>query len=78
MSSMKNGNSDTNGSDLNKNNIIKPTFKTLMEEDHKVLEAYRAEVDELFYSCYKVTQKGLVLKDTSPIIIRKTKVTPGV
>jgi hypothetical protein len=29
---MKKGNSGTNGSDLNKNNIIKPTFDTLMEE----------------------------------------------
>jgi hypothetical protein len=55
-----------------------PTFDTLMEEDHKVLEAYHAEVDELFYSGYKVTQKGLILKDIAPIIIRKTKVTPEV
>jgi hypothetical protein len=55
-SSMKKGGSDVNGSDLNKDNITKPTFNTLTEEDHKTLEAYHVEVDELFYSCYEVTQ----------------------
>jgi hypothetical protein len=54
-SSMKKGGSNINESDLDKNNIIKPTFDTLMEEDHKVVEAYHAEVDELFYSHDKVT-----------------------
>jgi hypothetical protein len=49
-SSMKKGSSDVNEFDLDKNNIIKPTFETLTEEDHKVREAYRVEVDELFYS----------------------------
>jgi hypothetical protein len=52
---MKKGGSNINESDLDKNNIIKPTFDTLMEEDHKVVEAYHAEVDELFYSHDKVT-----------------------
>jgi hypothetical protein len=31
-SSMKGGNSDNNGTDLDKGNILKPTFDTLMEE----------------------------------------------
>jgi hypothetical protein len=53
---MKKGGSDVNGSDLNMDNIIKPTFDTLTEEDRKTLKAYRVEVDELFYSCYEVTQ----------------------
>jgi hypothetical protein len=52
---MKKGNFGTNRSDLDKNNIIKPTFDTLMEEDRKVFEAYRAEVDELLYLHYEVT-----------------------
>jgi hypothetical protein len=52
---MKKGNSDTNGNDLDKNNISKPTFYTLMEEGHKALVSYRADLDELFYSCYEVT-----------------------
>jgi hypothetical protein len=46
-SSMKGGNSGTNGSDLDKNNIIKPTFNALIEEGHKALEAYRANLEEL-------------------------------
>jgi hypothetical protein len=71
-SSMKKGSFDVNGFNLDKNNIIKPT---LTEEDRKVLETYRADLDELFYSCYEVTRQGLVLKDTSPIIIRKAEVT---
>jgi hypothetical protein len=48
---MKKGGPSTNGSDLNKDNIIKPTFDNLVEEDRKVLEAYRAVVDEIFLSC---------------------------
>jgi hypothetical protein len=52
---MKKGGSGVNGSDFNKDNIIKPTFETMMKEDCKVLEAYRVEVDELLYSHYKVT-----------------------
>jgi hypothetical protein len=72
---MKKGSSGINGSDLDKNNIIEPTFDTLMEEDHSVLEAYRSVVDELFYSRYEVMWQGLVLKDTPSIIIHKTEVT---
>jgi hypothetical protein len=45
---MKKGDSGINRSNLDKNNIIKPTFDTLTEKDRKALEAYRAEVDELF------------------------------
>jgi hypothetical protein len=74
-SSMKKGDPDINGSDLNNDNIIKPTFDSLTEEDRKALEAYRTEVDELFFSCYEVTRLGLVQKDTTPIIIRKADVT---
>jgi hypothetical protein len=56
MSSMKKGNSGINGSDLGKNNIIKPTFDTLTEEGCKALESYCADLDELFYSCYEMTR----------------------
>jgi hypothetical protein len=75
---MKKGGSDVNGSDLHKDNIIKPTFNNLMEKDRKVLEAYRVVVDELFFSHYEVTQQGLIQKDATPIIIRKAEVTPEV
>jgi hypothetical protein len=34
---MKKGGFNVNGSDLNKNNAIKPTFDTMIEEDHKAL-----------------------------------------
>jgi hypothetical protein len=74
---MKGGNSGTNGSDIDKNNIIKLTFDTLMEEGRKELEAYRTNL-ELFYSCYEVTWQGVILKDAAPIIIRKAEVTPEV
>jgi hypothetical protein len=60
MSNKKKGNSRTNGSDLNRNNIIKPTFDTLMEEGHKALESYYTDLDELFYSCYKVMRHGVI------------------
>jgi hypothetical protein len=55
-SSMKGGNSDSNGSDLDKGNIHEPTFDTLMEEGHKAIEAYRANLEELFLLRYEVTR----------------------
>jgi hypothetical protein len=47
---MKGGNSDTNGFDLDKNNIIKPTLDTLTEEGRKAFETYRTDLKELFLS----------------------------
>jgi hypothetical protein len=49
---MKKGNTSNNKSDLDKNNIIKPTFDTLMEEGRKAFESYHVGLDELFLSCY--------------------------
>jgi hypothetical protein len=71
---MKGGNSGTNGSDLYKNNIIKPTFDTLMKEGHKAFKAYHANLNELFLSHCKVTWQGTILKDTTPIIICQAEV----
>jgi hypothetical protein len=75
---MKKGNFGTNGSDLDKNNFIKPTLDTLMQDGRKALESYHANLDELFYSCYEVMQQRVILKDTAPIIIHKAKVAPEV
>jgi hypothetical protein len=55
MSSMKGKNFGNNRSDLDKGNILKPTFDTLMEEGHKAFEAYRANLKELFLSRCEVT-----------------------
>jgi hypothetical protein len=54
-SSMKKGGSGVNRYDIDKNNIIRPTFNTMTEDDRKALETYRADLDELFYSHYEVT-----------------------
>jgi hypothetical protein len=61
MSYMKGGDSSRNGSDLDKGNILKPAFNTLIEEGRKVFK-------ELFLSHCEVTRQGTVLKDTMPII----------
>jgi hypothetical protein len=53
-SRMKGGNYDTNGFDLDKNKIIKPIFDTMAKEGCKVLEAYRDDLSEVFYSRYEV------------------------
>jgi hypothetical protein len=53
---MKGGNFDTNGSDLDKNNILKPTFDTLTEEGRKAFKAYRIDLKELFLSRCEVTR----------------------
>jgi hypothetical protein len=71
---MKGGNSNNNGSDLDKNNIINPTLDTLTEEGRKVFEAYRANLRELFLSRCEVTRQGTILKDTTPIIFHKAEV----
>jgi hypothetical protein len=75
MSSMKGGNSGHNGSDLNKGNILKPTFDTLMEQGRKAFEAYRANHEELFLSHREVKRQGTVLNDTMTIVFTKPKVT---
>jgi hypothetical protein len=78
MSSMKGGNSATNGFDLDKNNILKPTFDTLTEEGHKAFETYRANFEELFLSRCEVRRQGTVLWDTTPTVFIKPEVTPEV
>jgi hypothetical protein len=78
MRSMKGGNSSNNGSDLDKGNIIRPTFDTLTEEGRKAFKAYLADLKELFLSCCEVTRQGTVLWDTTLIVFNKPEVTPKV
>jgi hypothetical protein len=66
---MKGGNFSTNGSDFDKNKIIKPTFDTLTEEGRKSFKAYNANLEVLFLSCYEMMRQGAILKDTVLIII---------
>jgi hypothetical protein len=73
--SMKGGNSGTNGFNLDKNNIIKPTFDILMEEGHKAFKTYRVNFKELFLSRGEVTRQWTALRDTTLIIFNKTEVT---
>jgi hypothetical protein len=42
---MKGENSGHNGSDLDKGNILKPTFDILTEEGCRASEAYRANLE---------------------------------
>jgi hypothetical protein len=46
-SSMNGGNSGKNGFDLDKGNILKPTFDTLTEEGHKTFDVYHANPEEI-------------------------------
>jgi hypothetical protein len=75
---MKDGNSGNNGSDLDKGNILKPTYNTLMEEDRQAFEAYISDLKELFLSRCEVTQQGTILQDTTPIVFHKPEVIPEV
>jgi hypothetical protein len=77
-SSMKGENSGNNGSDLDKSNILKSTFDTLTEEDHKAFESYLTDLRELFLSHCEVTRQGTVLQDTTLIVFNKPEVTPKV
>jgi hypothetical protein len=75
---MKGGNSGNNGSDLNKGNILKPTFDTLTDEGRQVFEAYIIDLRELCLSCCEVTQQGIVLRDTKSVVFNKPEVIPKV
>jgi hypothetical protein len=75
---MKGGNSSNNGFDLDKGNILKPTFDTLMEEGRRAFKAYLTDLTELFLLCCEVMQQGTVLQDTTLIIFNKPEVTPDV
>jgi hypothetical protein len=44
---MNGGNSGKNGFDLDKGNILKPTFDTLTEEGHKTFDVYHANPEEI-------------------------------
>jgi hypothetical protein len=77
-SSMNGGNSGNNRSDLDKGNILKPTFNILMEEGRQVFEAYITELRELFLSCCEVTRQGTILQDTTPIVFHKPYIIPEV
>jgi hypothetical protein len=52
---MKGGDSSRNGSDLDKSNILKTTFDTLMKEGRKAFEAYHANLEEIFLLRCEVT-----------------------
>jgi hypothetical protein len=54
---MKGGNSSNNRSELDKNNIFKPTFDTLTEEGRKAFKAYLTDVEKLFLSHCEMTQQ---------------------
>jgi hypothetical protein len=75
---MKGGNSGNNGSDLNKSNILNPTFDTLTEEGRKAFEAYLTDLRENLLSHREVMRQGTVLWDTTLIIFNKSEVTPEV
>jgi hypothetical protein len=54
-SSIKRGNSNNIGSDLDKGNILKPNFNTLTEEGRQAFKAYIVDLRELFLSRCEVT-----------------------
>jgi hypothetical protein len=58
---MKSGNSDNNRSNLDKGNILKPTFDTLTEEGRHAFEACIADLRELFLLHCEVTRQEIVL-----------------
>jgi hypothetical protein len=68
---MNDGNFNHNGSDLDKDNILKPTFGTLAEKGHNAFKAYLADLEELFLSRCEVTRR-------TPIVFNKPEVTLGV
>jgi hypothetical protein len=52
---MKGRNYGNNRSDIDKSNILKPTFDTLTKEGRRAFDAYRVNLEEVFLSCCEVT-----------------------
>jgi hypothetical protein len=75
---MKGGNSGNNRSNLDKGNILKPTFDTLMKEGCKAFKAYCANLEDLSLSRCEVMRHGTILKNTTPIVFNKPEVIPEV
>jgi hypothetical protein len=75
---MRGGNSGNNRSDLNKGNILKPTFDTLTEEGRQAFKTYITDLRDLFLSRCEVTRQGTVLRDTTSIVFHKPEVIPEV
>jgi hypothetical protein len=75
---MKGEDFGNNGSNLEKGNILKPTFDTLMEEGCKAFKAYLTDFEELFLSRCEVKRQGTILRDTTLIVFSKPEVTPEV
>jgi hypothetical protein len=75
---MNGGNFDSNGSDLDKGHILKPTFDTLTEEGRKASKAYLTDLEELLLSHYEVARQGTILQDTTTTVFNKPEVTPKV
>jgi hypothetical protein len=71
---MKGGNSDKNGSNLDKDNILKSTFDILTEEDQQEFKAYIVDLRELFLSRCEIMWQGTVLRETTPIVFHKPEV----
>jgi hypothetical protein len=71
---MKGGNFGNNGSDLDKGNILKPTFVTLTKERWQAFEAYIVDLRELFISHCRMARQGIVLQDTTSIVFHKPEV----
>jgi hypothetical protein len=71
---MNGGNSGNHRSDLDKGNILQPTFDTLTEEGRKAFETYLADLRELFLSRCEVTRQRTILRDTTPIVFNKFEV----
>jgi hypothetical protein len=61
MSIMMGENFGNNGSDLDKGNILKPTFDTLTEEGRQAFKAYIVDLRVLFLSRCEVTWQGTIL-----------------
>jgi hypothetical protein len=76
--SMNGGISGNNGSNLDKGNILNPSFDTLTKEGQQAFEAYITDLIELFLSRCEVMWQGTVIQDNTPIVFNKPEVIPEV
>jgi hypothetical protein len=72
---MKGENSDNNGSDFDRGNILKPTFDTLTKKGRKAFKAYLTDLKELLLLRWEMMRQGTVLRDTTSIIFNKPEIT---
>ena len=55
----------SNGSEVDPNNVITPTFDELPEEHRQEIERRKLEYEKTMLACFQKTRQGIIMKETA-------------